>query len=194
MDLRLTEDLHARLLRLLEDMDAAYASTAAANGFICKGCEHSCCRTRFHHHTLLEFLYLREGLHRLPVGVQERILTDARFVVAQQQAAATGTTSQTMCPLNAEGQCLLYEWRPMICRLHGVPHELHAPNRPVQRGSGCETFYRESSCPEDPRRLDRTPIYAALARLEIECRQALGWRQKIRMTIAEILLSDGVLE
>jgi hypothetical protein len=41
--------------------------------------------------------------------------------------------------------------------------------------------------------LDRTPIYNALARLEAECRRALGLRHKIRMTIAEILLDGGVL-
>jgi Fe-S-cluster containining protein len=195
MSLRLPGLLRESLRRVLDDMDAAYAQAATACGFICSGCENSCCRTRFHHHTLLEFLYLREGFNRLPVAWQEGILSDARAVVAQhEQAVVAGAAPGAMCPLNAEGRCRLYDYRPMICRLHGIPHELHAPGRPVQAGPGCEEFQRRGGRREDCIRLDRTPLYTALAQLETECRQALGMRRKIRMTIAEILLNDGLLE
>ena len=195
MGLRLPGLLRESLRRVLDDMDAAYARAAAAYGFVCSGCEDSCCRTRFHHHTLIEFLYLREGFRRLPTEWQERILADARAVVAQhEQAASAGATSHAICPLNAEGRCLLYDCRPMICRLHGIPHELHAPGRFVKQGPGCDEFNRRRGRLEDRILLDRTPFYTALAQLEAECRQALGMRQKIRMTIAEILLNDGVLE
>jgi hypothetical protein len=37
---------------------------------------------------------------------------------------------------------------------------------------------------------DRTPLYAALARLESEFQQALGVRRRFKHTIAEMLLSD----
>jgi len=195
MGLRLPGLLRENLRRVLDDMDAAYAQAAAACGFICVGCENSCCRTRFHHHTLIEFLYLREGFNRLPAEWQECILSDARTVAVQyEQAAVAGATPDAMCPLNAEGRCLLYDYRPMICRLHGIPHELHPPGRPVQTGPGCEEFRHHCGRREDCIRLDRTPLYTALAQLETECRQALGMRRKIRMTIAEILLNDGVLE
>lgn len=195
MNLRLPGELRERLRCVFGDMDAAYARAATTYGFVCSGCENSCCRTRFYHHTLIESLYLREGFQRLPAGSQDRILADARVVVAQhEQAAAAGTPPHAMCPLNTDGRCLLYDCRPMICRLHGIPHELNVSGRPVHEGPGCEEFHRRCGRGADVRRLDRTPPYTALAQLETECRQTLGMRRKIRMTIAEILLSVGVFE
>jgi Fe-S-cluster containining protein len=195
MNPKLAGVLRERLRRVFHDMDAAYESAATRYGFVCSGCETSCCRTRFYHHTLIEVLYLREGFQRLRAGLQDRILADARVVAAQhEQAAAAGTITHAMCPLNTDGRCLLYECRPMICRLHGIPHELRVPGRPVQQGPGCEEFHRRCSRRTDFSRLDRTPLYTALAQLETECRRILGMRRKIRMTIAEILLSDGGFE
>ena len=66
MDPALRADFNERLRRLYADMDAAYEKAAAAHGFACTGCEDSCCRTRFHHHTLAEYHCLREGFERLP--------------------------------------------------------------------------------------------------------------------------------
>lgn len=98
-----------------------------------------------------------------------------------------------MCPLNAEDRCQVYAHRPMICRLHGIPHELRFPGRPPQQNPGCEEFHRRCGRSGD-HPFDRTPLYTELARLESECRQALMLRRKIRMTIAEMLLDDGVAE
>ena len=194
MEPRLPASLLERLRRVLDDIDAAYERAAAAYGFVCSGCENSCCRTRFHHHTLLEFLYLREGFSELPADRQERIRANAAAVVAQHaQAAVSGAEVRPMCPLHAEGRCVLYAHRPMICRLHGIPHELRPPGRPAQQSPGCEEFHRRCGRPAR-HLLDRTPLYTELARLEAECRESLGLRRKIRMTIAEVLLDDGVLE
>jgi Fe-S-cluster containining protein len=194
MEPRLPASLLERLRRVLDDIDAAYERAAAAYGFVCSGCENSCCRTRFHHHTLLEFLYLREGFSELPADRQERIRANAAAVVAQHaQAAVSGAEVRPMCPLNAEGRCVLYAHRPMICRLHGIPHELRPPGRPAQQSPGCEEFHRRCGRPAR-HLLDRTPLYTERARLEAECRESLGLRRKIRMTIAEVLLDDGVLE
>lgn len=34
---------------------------------------------------------------------------------------------QTPCPLlDPNGRCLVYEWRPMVCRLHGLPNIDHS--------------------------------------------------------------------
>jgi Fe-S-cluster containining protein len=193
MDPRLPAALRERLQRVWDDMDAAYGKAAAAHGFVCSGCEESCCRTRFHHHTLLEFLYLREGFNRLPAALRERIRADAAAAAAAHEPGARpGADSRPFCPLNTEGRCVLYAHRPMICRLHGIPHALHPPGRPAQRSPGCEEFHRRCGRPERDL-LDRTPLYTELARLEAECRQALGLRRKIRMTIAEILIFDGGL-
>jgi Fe-S-cluster containining protein len=193
MDPRLPAALRERLQRVWDDMDTAYGKAAAAHGFVCSGCEESCCRTRFHHHTLLEFLCLREGFSRLPAALRERIRADAVAVAAQHEhAALSGAELRPMCPLNDAGRCVLYAHRPMICRLHGVPHELRPPGRAAQQSPGCEEFHRRCGRPDRPL-LDRTPLYTELARLEAECRQGLGLRRKIRMTIAEMLLHDGGL-
>jgi len=190
MDSRLPASVLERLRRVLHDMDAAYEHAAAAHGFVCSGCENSCCRTRFHHHTLLEYIHLRDGFNNLSADRRAIIRANAAAVVAQhEQAAASGSDARPMCPLNAEGRCVLYAHRPMICRLHGIPHELRPPGRPVQQSPGCEEFHRRCGRPDRPL-LDRTPLYTELARLEAECRQALGVRRRIRMTIAEMLLDE----
>jgi Fe-S-cluster containining protein len=191
MDPRLPASLLERLRRLLNEMDTAYGRAAAAHGFVCSGCENSCCRTRFHHHTLLEVIYLRDAFNALPADQQAVIRANAAAVVAQhEQAAASGSDARPMCPLNAAGRCVLYAHRPMICRLHGIPHVLRPPGRPAQQGPGCEEFHRRCGR-TDPPRLDRTPLYTELARLESECRRFMGLQRKIRMTIAEMLLDEG---
>lgn len=193
MDPRLPAPLLKRLRCVLHDMDAAYERAAAAHGFVCSGCSTSCCRTRFHHHTLLEYLYLRDGFSELPAGRREGLRANAAAVAAPHgQAALSGADPRRMCPLNAEGRCVLYAHRPMICRLHGIPHELHPPGRAPQTGPGCAEFHRR--CGRGVYHpFDRTPLYTQLARLEAELQQALGRRPKLRMTIAEMLLDDGGL-
>lgn len=182
-----------RLKRVYAAMDAAYGQAAAAYGFVCDGCEENCCRTRFHHHTLLEYLGLRQGFNQLPDERKAQIRENASAVVEQRiRDLAAGTDAKPMCPLNEAGRCALYARRPMICRLHGIPHELHPPGRAPQLGPGCAEFHRRCGrAVYHP--FDRTPLYSELAHLESEFQQILGRHRKIRMTIAEMLLDDGAL-
>ena len=76
-----------RLQRLFGLMDRKYAETAAGYGFHCKGCEESCCRTRFHHHTLIEYLYLHTGLRSLDPDLQKRLRLRAQAVCRPTAAA-----------------------------------------------------------------------------------------------------------
>jgi Fe-S-cluster containining protein len=193
MDPALSASFLERLRRLYADMDAAYAQAAAGYGFVCEGCEESCCRTRFYHHTLLEYLCLHDGYRALTVGRREQIRERAAAVAAQQaRDPAAGADTTPLCPLNDAGRCGLYAHRPMICRLHGVPHELRPPGRAPTRGPGCAEFHRR--CGRGVyHAFDRTPVYTAMARLESEFQQALGQRRRLRMTIAEMLLNDGEL-
>jgi len=193
MDQALRASFLERLRRIYAAMDSAYGEAAAAYGFACDGCEESCCRTRFHHHTLLEYLCLREGFGELPAERQTQIRERAAAVAGQHaRDLAAGADTKPMCPLNTAGRCGLYAHRPMICRLHGIPHELHPSGRAPQLGPGCAEFHRRCGrAVYHP--FDRTPLYAELARLESEFQQILGPRRKIRMTIAEMLLDDGVL-
>jgi hypothetical protein len=181
-----------RLRRLFAEMDAAYARAAAAAGFECRGCEESCCRSLFHHHTFLEALYLREGLRSLAPGERQELLAAARAVAEAQTApVAEAGLPRPMCPLNLAGRCRLYGHRPMICRLHGVAHELHPPGgRPAVIGAGCREFERCREAARPAERFDRTPFYARLAALESEFREAEGARRRIKLTVAEMLLAE----
>jgi hypothetical protein len=182
------------LSRLFRDMDEAYGQAAAAHGFICGGCEDNCCRTRFYHYTLNEYVYLRIGLSQLPQPDQQRIYSKAQQAVNEMDAAdQQGLSVKTMCPLNENERCRLYGYRPMICRLHGIPHQLLRPDGQRQVGPGCGDFDRR--CGMSGRIfLDRTPLYAGLADLERRIRRKLGFEGKLRMTIAHILTQkiDGL--
>ncbi len=182
--------LKDRIVRLFEQLDQAYDATAVQSGFACNGCEDNCCMTRFHHHTLLEYLYLHEALARLPQDQQEAIKVQAVSVVERMAALARdGEPLRVMCPLNREGRCMLYAHRPMICRLHGIPHRMHRPDGQVLTGPGCDEFYTQ--CAESGGiRLDRTPLFMAMANLERELRQELGFKHKLKLTIAEMIITD----
>ena len=77
MDSAVRADVLKRLASLYAAMDAAYEAAAAAYRFACTGCEESCCRTRFHHHTLVEYHGLRDGFGRLSAARQAEILARA---------------------------------------------------------------------------------------------------------------------
>ena len=83
MDSAVRADVLKRLVTLYAAMDAAYEAAAAAYRFACTGCEESCCRTRFHHHTLVEYHGLRDGFERLPAGPLAEILARAESWCAE---------------------------------------------------------------------------------------------------------------
>ena len=176
----------AQLKELYADMDRAYAAVAAVYGFDCRGCRDNCCLTRFYHHTVIEYLYVVKGWSGLPVEQQAAAARQAVTVEAQARAAAENGPVRIMCPLNGDGLCRLYAFRPMICRLHGIPHEFQPPGRPRQYGPGCAAFTRcRGQTPYA--RFDRTPFYARMARLEKELRTTLGISGRFKMTVAQMI-------
>ena len=143
--------------------------------------------TRFHHHTLIEYLYLREAMAKLAPEQQAQIKQQAADVLRRTAAAdRAGESLRVMCPLNHDGRCVLYAQRPMICRLHGIPHELRRPDGQIMTGPGCDDFHARCDS-SDRNRLDRTPLYMAMAELEQELRRDLGDARKIKMTVAEMI-------
>lgn len=167
-----------RLSLIYAEMDQAYRQTAGLNGFECHGCDDNCCRSLFYHYTLIECLYLVKGVLGLPFHRLQDVMRQAKIVVDKDQRG--------MCPLNADGKCLVYAFRPMICRLHGLPHEITLANRSSTQHPGCGEFDR--LCLSQPRHLlDRTPHYLALAGLEKDTRRRLAYNQRVKMTIAQIL-------
>jgi Fe-S-cluster containining protein len=179
-----------RLSSLFEQMDAAYDAVAGQYGFQCHGCEDNCCRTRFYHHTLIEYLYLMEGMNALDADAERETLLHARQVCEKMaDADRQGKAFRVMCPLNRDERCILYPYRPMICRLHGIPHELRRADGSVVKMPGCDAFF--SQCRDRGKteyiRFDRTPLYRQMAMLEKELRLATGANGPIKLTVAQML-------
>ena len=176
-----------RLKSIFVEMDRQYCRVAEHYGFDCNACADICCRTRFYHHTYIEYLLVQEGFKTLNPDIQTEIASRARKVVSQTaDLEKAGKPVRLMCPLNSEGLCVLYPYRPMICRLHGIPHEFRNGAGQRVQGPGCETFDRRCSSIQYFK-FDRTPFYREMAGLEKEFREAVGLSTKIKMTIAEML-------
>jgi Fe-S-cluster containining protein len=217
------QHLHAVLPRLMKraelceavvdvmtQMEQAYGEIANHYGFICRGCEESCCRTLFYHHTYAEFMLLEVGLQALQKADLRRVLERAAEVQRRLERDHSGGAAgppRAMCPLNRSGRCLLYAHRPMICRLHGIPHTLQRPDGQVIGGQGCHRFDAlgaeglgpEAVCDlKNSRRLDRTPHYQRLALMERQMRSRVEAPVRLNMTLAEWLaaracfVGDGV--
>ena len=180
-----------RLKEIYAAMDGKYQEAADYYGFECTGCEDNCCLTRFYHYTLIEYLYIKEGFHCLEnkkqVEVKQRSLAVCRKT---DEADEKGKPVQQMCPVNFGSLCVLYPYRPMICRLHGIPHELQRPGQGILNSPGCGTFALK--CHEKKRfKFDRTPFYMQMAALEKEMKEAVGVTQKIKMTVAQMIVTFG---
>ncbi|MBU0674851.1 MAG: hypothetical protein KJ950_09435 [Proteobacteria bacterium] len=192
MDSKEETELVARLAELYARMEAAYDRVAQILNFTCDGCPDNCCDSYFQHHTVVEWWYLQRGLRELPPErqreVRERATAYGKACDAQLEK---GQRPVVMCPLNESGRCILYRYRLMICRMHGVPSQITRPDGQSIRFPGC---FRCQEIPHPPQPLpevDRTPLYRELAGLEQEIHAATGRpRSRIKMTIAEMILKD----
>ncbi|RPH50677.1 MAG: hypothetical protein EHM85_09560 [Desulfobacteraceae bacterium] len=179
------------LMRRVDDiyrkMDQEYNETANYYGFFCGGCEENCCFTRFYHHTFAEYLYLQKGFEMLDPGNRAEIRERA-FSVCRKTAELdmSGLPVRLLCPLNYEGMCVLYEYRPMICRLHGLPHEIIMPGSGRKTGPGCGEFNARCSG-KAYLKFDRTLFYTDMAGLEKDFKEAFGISERIKMTVAQMI-------
>jgi Fe-S-cluster containining protein len=174
-----------RIASLYAEMDREYSRIAGSVGsFSCTGCTDNCCTQRFYHYTLAEYLYLMEGVKKAGRQTQELIFRRARVVAGSyEHEADAGKIFKLNCPVNQDGLCMLYEWRPMICRLHGLPHRFTMPDGNLREGGGCHKFPPGAAEP-----MDRTPFYTRLAEIEKELRTETGFRQRFKKTTAEMLV------
>ena len=178
-----------RLESIFADMDRLYSETAEHYGFNCHACKDNCCRTRFYHHTYIEYLFIQEGVKTIDRKRQIEIKSRALKICNEStELNKNRRPVWLMCPLNIENLCILYPYRPMICRLHGIPHELRKSANNPTFGPGCRTFDSRSKG-QSYIAFDRTPFYLKLAALENEFKHAAGIAGKIKLTIAEMLSS-----
>ena len=128
---------------LLQEVDRWFESCLSQHSdeITCHhGCS-ECCRGLFDI-TLLDALYLKHGFDQLPASVQSAVQVQAagrldaltrkwpdfirpwtlNHIPEAQWDAMMPENDETPCPLLSEqGSCLVYAYRPMTCRLNGIP-------------------------------------------------------------------------
>ncbi len=180
--------LFRRLSVLYADMQDTYQKAAAEIGLDCHGCEQNCCYSYFQHHTHIEWAYLHKGLRSVGAKQKNIFLKRAEtYVQESRKALAAGEKPNLLCPLNNDGLCGLYDYRLMICRLHGVPNILRPPKGEPLTFSGCFKSQKLAETQKLPF-LDRTPLYIRLAQLEMEF---CGHKRlpRVNLTLAEMMLT-----
>lgn len=176
------------LTDLYKRMDDCWDDVARSYAFECSGCEDNCCQSLFFHHTHIEHDFLRHGFKQLPAEQQRMMLQRAKdYCTTTFADSNTSESLKILCPVNEGGQCRLYPYRPMICRLHGLPHELNRPGFETLKSPGCDAGYFDS---KPYVTFDRTPFYQQMAQVEMAYRQAENRSGKLKMTVAHILLSE----
>lgn len=138
------DDLLEEYQNLLARIDAWFdrsLATAGPRQIACaRGCS-GCCRGLFDI-TLLDAFLLQQGFGTLPASIREDSIEKSRRRLGELRGRWPGFAApyllnalpdeewtempeddETPCPLlGAGGACLVYPWRPMTCRLHGLPN------------------------------------------------------------------------
>lgn len=137
------KEIFKQYVDLLADVDHWFASCSAlfGNKVYCKyGCS-ECCHG-LHDITLLDAAYLRSGFESLPQLYQQALhhnacsrLVDLQKIIPKlsspyilnyypedERDRLIAEETETHCILlGYDGNCLLYDYRPLTCRLHGLP-------------------------------------------------------------------------
>jgi len=114
----------------------------------------ACCTTPIRL-TLAEAEYLRKVLDaKLPSDVRKQVIERASQV-ARKERETKGTIlaegrhclvdSGTLCPFSHEGKCLIFDYRPLQCRTHGMPitaaHDLWEEIAPALDQISADLFF-----------------------------------------------------
>jgi len=183
----MTNKAFKALKALYTNMDKTWNKIASGYPFNCNGCEDNCCTSLFFHHTYIEKAYLYHGFNKLDQYQKKIILDRADIYIKKTLSKNLKINSlKIICPVNENGRCLLYPFRPMICRLHGLPHELCKPGAEPVKGPGCKAGLFDD---KPYIKFDRTLFYQQMAQVEMKFRQDFNKTEKIKETIAQMLVS-----
>lgn len=184
------DDLIPRLSELNAAIDNTYSEMSRDVGFTCEGCDGiKCCTVDLRLHTHIEMLYLRRGFKTLDQSAQEAVLGRSRAVTEAKKTDPCGEYRDCVCALNVNGLCILYLYRPMICRLAGIPHNIQRPDGQIMHSGGCGRYKTDIQGNFPAVSLDRTVFYRKLAEIEIEMVRGRGSRTRTK-TVAETLAMD----
>ncbi|WP_448589857.1 YkgJ family cysteine cluster protein [Thermodesulfobium sp.] len=183
------KDILNSIEKLYKEVEDEFEKIGRYYDFSCFGCTSNCCTTLFYHYTFVEEFILQYGLSKLENDKKLLILENSRKYLLSKESYNGKEKFKMMCPANKDGLCMIYEYRPMICRIHGIPSKLVFPNGRIDFYKGCEVL--ASKFLEFPYVLDRTPFFKNLSLLEIDFRKRINKPIKIKFkkTIAEMILS-----
>ena len=186
----LESTLFTKLSLLYSEMEGAYNRAAGKIGLSCQGCPDNCCTSHFQHHTYIEWAYLWNGIRSRPDEKQREFINRAgEYVRRSRILLAQGLRPRIMCPLNDDGLCQLYEYRSMICRMHGVPNSFVRPDGKQMSFPGCFRCQELYSHLDEVPVLDRTDFYRNLASLEMAfVGPKIKTLPRVSLTLAEMLV------
>jgi Fe-S-cluster containining protein len=147
---------YSTFLRLTSEQ---FNEAAQKNRVSCRrGC-HECCSSGFFDVTLLDALHIRDSLKKVPAPIRKRVVdqANAQLDILEKKGAfsrkdpllktlasidsISRRSAKMRCPaLDDNGACLIYEFRPHICRIFGPT--VRGPRRAV-RLDGCGYFKRD---------------------------------------------------
>ncbi|HAS87736.1 MAG TPA: hypothetical protein DCS48_00260 [Desulfovibrio sp.] len=179
-----------KLGALYECMATVYADTSAKIGLSCENCEENCCTSYFQHHTYVEWIYLWQGLNKLPDAKRNEYIQRSEDYVRNAKAMLdNGMRPKIMCPLNDDGLCGVYQHRLMICRMHGVVNTLRQPNGRQLSFPGCFKCQDLTKDMDNVPVVDRTPLYKELVGLEMGLLgNKIRTMPKVDLTLAEMIV------
>jgi len=177
------------LFKIYGEFDKEYKELASFYNFNCSGCEDNCCNSVFYHYTLIEYFALLEGFNGLSSRLQKQSIQRAKEYIKQlNKFRYKEQQIKIMCPLNYDGLCAVYEYRPLICRVYGLPGVLNHPIKGKQEFKGCKRFQEINKNNQEDKKIDRTPYYTRIATIETRLRKNLNYLLKFKKTIAEMII------
>lgn len=142
----------------LDEASEFYKTASRKHRVGCKkGCS-ECCSSGFFDITLLDAMYINASLKKIPPAVRKRIVSRAEAQldllekkqafrradpVLYDQKAIDIVSRRSMrvhCPALENGRCLIYDYRPHICRIFGPTIR---GRRRVVHLEGCGYFKRD---------------------------------------------------
>lgn len=149
----------ANYSRLLRAMSASFRMASDKHQVTCRSGCFECCAKGFFDITLLDALHIRDNLTKVPAHIRERVVetANAQLDLLEQKGAffrskplltslaaidaISRRSVKLRCPaLDERGACLIYEIRPLICRIFGPT--VRGPRR-ADRLTGCGYYRRE---------------------------------------------------
>jgi len=105
-------DDYKTFIKSLDDKLSTYFERDKDKICCCKGCS-ACCKNADFPLSFMEMKYLMQGFLRLDKLTHDKVRNNIKNVISSDEKNYT-------CPFLIDDLCSVYEYRPIICRVHGL--------------------------------------------------------------------------